>query len=166
MRYCAALCNCRYIHTLWCLATDLMCHSLPVFLSYSLLAGGYWEFHRGKPVPFAILDFWGARHLFVDRRSPRSSASCIIQNGGHENSRRRKTPTPTGRLYLLHHISKRYRLAGPSFLDFLCYVLHIRKSWFHVTFIPKTVGANVNLLFPPDWTESSFSWQRHLNNKK
>ena len=86
MRYCAALCNCRYIHTLWCLATDLMCHSLPVFLSYSLLAGGYWEFHRGKPVPFAILDFWGARHLFVNRRSPRSSASCIIQNGGHEKA--------------------------------------------------------------------------------
>ena len=43
------------------------------------------------------------RHLFVNYRSPRSSASRIIQNGSHEKantrfSRRRKTPTPTGRL--------------------------------------------------------------------
>ena len=53
MRYCAALCNCRYIHTLWCLATDLMCFSFQVFISCSLLAGCYWGFHRGKSVPFA-----------------------------------------------------------------------------------------------------------------
>ena len=42
------------------------------------------------------------RRLFVNYRSPRSSASRIIQNGGHKAnsgfSRRRKTPTPTGRL--------------------------------------------------------------------
>ena len=39
------------------------------------------------------------RRLFVNYRSPPSSASRIIQNGGHEAntgfSRRRKTPTPT-----------------------------------------------------------------------
>ena len=88
----------------------------------SLLASGYWGFHRGKPVPFAdwapswsrrllgvssrktsvrwwgaIVDFWGARsrvragkaqtkncRLIFNYGSPRSSASRIIQNGGHE----------------------------------------------------------------------------------
>ena len=64
----------------------------------SLLAGGYWGYHRGKPVRSLIghhLGFWGAfsfrasrppppRRLFVNYRLDRSSASRIMQNGGHE----------------------------------------------------------------------------------
>ena len=110
-----------------------MCHSLPVFLSYSLLAGGYWEFHRGKYVSFANR----AQSWTFEARAPgyekgerknrgrgkgrgRRSLSLFVppatlprrlllstaarpapprhENGGHENSRRRKTPTPTVRL--------------------------------------------------------------------
>ena len=58
-------------------------------LLHSLLAGGYWGFHRGKPVPFAnrapswILEARAPGYsgraqkqkLFVNYRSPRSSAS-------------------------------------------------------------------------------------------
>ena len=40
----------------------------------SLLAGGYWGFHRGKPVPFANR----APSWIFEARAPH------IQNGGHE----------------------------------------------------------------------------------
>ena len=98
-------------------------NNLVVEVKCSLLAGGYWGFHGGKPVPFANRApswIFGARapvyerralklregrgggkektlfpsfrascpppqrHLFVNYRSPRSSTSRIIQNGGHE----------------------------------------------------------------------------------
>ena len=107
----------------------------------SLLASGYWGFHRGKPVPFAdwapswsrrllgvssrktSVRWWGAIRGFLRRALPGTSrqaqkSSPYFQlrlapllrvayypkwrprkaNTGF--SRRRKTPTPTGRLKL------------------------------------------------------------------
>ena len=54
----------------------------------SLLAGGYWGFHRGKPVPFANrAPSW----IFEARAPGYERASAKIEGGGGGGGGKRKT---------------------------------------------------------------------------
>ena len=57
-------------------------------LKCSMLAGGYWGFHRGKPVPFANR----APSLIFEARAPGYERASAITEGGKKMEATKRTP--------------------------------------------------------------------------
>ena len=85
--------------------TKLVHTASELLFNSSLLAGGYWGFHRGKPVAFANrAPSW----IFEARAPGQLPLAPLLRVAYYPKwrarkangfSRRRKTPTPTGRLW-------------------------------------------------------------------